>query len=48
MDEISEVIGLEKFDVAHKLIADLAIKIGENEPEITRLTTLMHFLEGDD
>jgi len=48
LDEISEIIGLEKYDDAHKLIAELAIKIGEDEPEITRLTTLMHFLEGDD
>jgi hypothetical protein len=48
LDEISEIIGLEKYDDAKKLIAELVIKTGENEPEITRLTTLMSLLEGDD
>jgi hypothetical protein len=48
LSEISKVIGQEKFDEARKLIAELAIKIGEDDPEITGLNTLMVFLEGDD
>jgi hypothetical protein len=48
LSEIGELIGREQFDDARKLIADLVSKIGENEPEVIRLTTLMSFLEGDD
>jgi hypothetical protein len=48
LSEISEVIGKEKFDDARKLIAELATKIGEDDPEITGLNTLMVFLEGDE
>lgn len=48
LHEISEVIGNNQFKYAHKLITELARNIGENEPEIIRLTTLMVFLEGDD
>jgi hypothetical protein len=47
LSEISEVIGREEFDNAHKLLTELEKKIGE-DPEIIRLTTLMSLLEGDD
>jgi hypothetical protein len=48
LSEIGELIGRESFTKAHRLIEELSTKIGENEPEITRLTTLMAFLEGDE
>jgi hypothetical protein len=48
LSEIGELIGGESFTKAHRLIEELSTKIGENEPEITRLTTLMAFLEGDE
>jgi len=47
LSEISEVIGREEFDKAHKLLTELENKIGE-DPEIISLNTLMMFLEGDD
>jgi len=48
LSEISKVIGQEKFDEARKLIKELVIITGWDEPEVIRLTTLMSFLEGDD
>ena len=48
LSEIGDAIGRESFNEARKLIGELIIKIGENEPEIIRLTTLMSLLEGDD
>lgn len=48
LSEIGEVIGREQFDDARKLISKLVDKIGEDDPEIIRLTTFMAFLEGDD
>lgn len=48
LSAIGEVIGREEFDDARKLLGELISEIGENEPEVIRLQTLMMFLEGDD
>lgn len=51
LSEISEIIGRQAglggdFTTARQLLDDLAIKTGDNEPEITRLRTLISFFEG--
>lgn len=41
-----ELIDQERFDDARITIAALENKLGENEPELTRASSLIHFLEG--
>ena len=44
--EISQAIGQQRYDHSRKLIAKLAQQIGEGDPEVTRLRTLLDFVEG--
>lgn len=46
--QIEDVIDRKKFDEAHELIAKLAIKTDEDEPELTRLRTKIFLYEEDD
>lgn len=41
-----ELIDQERFDEARAAIADLENKLGEDEPELTRASSLIRFLEG--
>lgn len=41
-----ELIDQERFDEARAAIADLERKLGEDEPELTRASSLIRFLEG--
>lgn len=41
-----ELIDQEQFDKARAAIADLERKLGEDEPELTRASSLIRFLEG--
>jgi len=41
-----ELIDQERFDQARAAIADLERKLGEDEPELTRASSLIRFLEG--
>lgn len=41
-----ELIDQERFDEARTAIADLENKLGEDEPELTRASSLIRFLEG--
>lgn len=43
-----EMIDQERFDDARAAIAALERKLGEDEPELTRASSLIHFLEGSD
>jgi energy-coupling factor transporter ATP-binding protein EcfA2 len=43
-----ELIDQERFDQARAAIADLERKLGEAEPELTRASSLIHFLEGNE
>ena len=47
LSEVSEVIGEEQFDQARGLIDQLVEHLGEGDPEVTRLRTLLDFLEGE-
>lgn len=42
------LIDEERFDEAHAAIARIGIKLGTDEPELTRASSLIHFLEGSD
>ena len=45
--EVSEVIGEERYSQARDLIEKLAQYLGEKDPEVTRLRTLLEFMEGE-
>ena len=46
LSEISRVIGQQQYDRGRKLLKQLAKRLGENDPEVTRLRTLLDFVEG--
>ena len=48
LGEISRVIGYERFVRGRELLAKLIGMIGEDDPEVTRVRTLLHFLEGEE
>lgn len=43
---ISESIGKQQFDRARELLSSIVERIGENDPEVTRIRTLLDFVEG--
>ena len=46
--EFSAAVGKQDFVTAHRVLAGLTGCLGDNDPEITRLTTLLDFMEGND
>ena len=48
LTELSQVIGAQQFDKARALLARLVEHMGEGDPEVTRMQTLLDFLEGKD
>ena len=46
--ELSQEIGAQRFDGARALLTRLVEHLGEADPEVTRLQTLLDFLEGKD
>ncbi|MEB5973253.1 AAA family ATPase [Pantoea dispersa] len=48
LNALFELIDQERFDEARAAIAALEQKLGEDEPELTRASSLIHFLEGSD
>ncbi len=47
LSNVSQVIGKEQFDQARGLVEELADYLGDNDPEVTRLLTLLEFMEGE-
>lgn len=47
LNALFELIDQERFDEARASIAALEQKLGEDEPELTRASSLIRFLEGD-
>ena len=43
---ISRALAAQRFDRSQELLNSLAVRIGESDPEITRLRTLIDFMEG--
>ena len=46
LDEISEVLGRQRLDRVRELLKNLVGHLGEADPEVTRLRTLLDFVEG--
>ncbi|MYD26022.1 MAG: AAA family ATPase [Gemmatimonadetes bacterium] len=47
LSRLSQVIGKEQFNQALGLIDQLAVRLGDDDPEVTRLRTLLEFMEGE-
>ena len=47
LSEISQTVGDGQYDNARALLADLANHLGEDDPEVTRIRTLLDFMTGD-
>ena len=45
---VSREVGEERYGNARESLADLVDQLGENDPEVTRIRTLLEFLEGED
>ena len=48
LTKISQEIGKQRYENAHGLLIDLVDHLGEGDPEVTRIRTLLDFMEGDD
>ena len=48
LSKISRTFGDERYDDAGDLVADLVDRLGENDPEVTRIRTLLDFMVGDE
>lgn len=48
LSRVSEKIGRQKFDDARNTLEKLVVRLGENDPEVTRIRTLLDFMEGNE
>ena len=46
LSEVSDVVGRQQFERARELLAQIVEKLGETDPEVTRIRTLLDFVEG--
>jgi hypothetical protein len=46
--KISQEIGKQRFDKARETLEQLIARLGDNDPEITRVRTLLDFMEGNE
>lgn len=46
LSAISQEVGKQRYESARDLLAQLIAKLGEDDPEVTRIRTLLDFLEG--
>ena len=47
LSKISRRIGDDRYDDAHGLLVELSRQLGENDPEVTHIRTLLDFMAGD-
>ena len=47
LSKVSQAIGKEQLDRAQRLIDQLVVRLGDEDPEVTRLRTLLDFMEGE-
>jgi predicted ATP-binding protein involved in virulence len=45
--QISQEVGKQRYDSARGLLAELVGELGEDDPEVTRIRTLLGFMEGE-
>ena len=48
LSKISELIGDDHYGDAHALLVELSRRLGENDPEVTRVRTLLEFMADDE
>lgn len=48
LQELFKVLDDEEFDKARAMIRELSEPLGQHDPELTRASSLIHFLEGDE
>ena len=46
LTKVSREVGEERLEQARGLLAELVDRLGENDPDVTRITTLLGFVEG--
>jgi predicted ATP-binding protein involved in virulence len=46
LSRLSQTIGQQEFARGHELLAQLVAHLGEGDPEVTRIRTLLDFVEG--
>ena len=46
LKKVSQEVGEQRYENARGLLGELVGRLGENDPEITRISTLLDFLEG--
>jgi predicted ATP-binding protein involved in virulence len=47
LSQISQEVGRQQYHGAHELLSSLVAKLGEDDPEVTRIRTLLDFMEGE-
>ena len=47
LSQLSREVGKQQFARARELLAQLVDRLGENDPEVTRVSTLLDFMEGE-
>ena len=47
LSQVSNAIEKEQFELARSLVEHLVVRLGEADPEVTRLRTLLDFMEGE-
>jgi hypothetical protein len=45
---VSQEVGKQRFESARKVLAQLVERLGEGDPEVTRIRTLLDFMEGEE
>ena len=48
LTKISQEVGKQRYENVRGLLAKLVDRLGENDPEVTRITTLLDFMEGEE
>ena len=48
LSEVSQEVGTQRYDRARELLTRLVERLGENDPEVTRIRTLLDFMEGEE
>ena len=48
LKKVSQKVGEQRYEDARELLDELVGRLGENDPEITRVRTLLNFLEGEE
>ena len=48
LNKISQAVGKHRYENARELLVQLVGRLGDSDPEVTRITTLLDFMEGEE